>query len=584
MITFKQKIFLSYLLVFLLLATLLYPLTTHLVEHIHQKHVIGSVQTLVRELQKSSSEKELIDQLKARQPYLFFRVTLYDPLKGYIFDSQEEINSFDFDDDSRIAHPEIEKALRTGKAYTVRYSSVFSEQMAYVAIRFSIHEKEYILRAVFPNGQIAALTHDLTSTFVFFVLGLLLVFSLFAWCILHYLTKPVYKILDSIRPFQEGKEEHIPRITITSPVSEFGQLASTLNALSSRVQKQIETLTQEKNEKSAILESLIEGVIAVDASLFVIYLNRMAETFLDIDQHIVGKPFSQIGLPGCEELLKKARQTNQPAFSVLKLGRKTRRFFDLVAVPLGAEEGAILVLQDKTSLHRVIEMGRDFVANASHELKTPITIISGFAETLHDHPELSKEISQEITQKILSNCVRMETLIKNLLTLAALDEGLPDSRLKQSDLIDLVEQAKQMARAVHPHAHIKIEKKGEEPFLLRLDSALFLQAVFNLLDNAAKYSKPPAKITVRLDKREKEYVLEIEDQGIGIPQADLERIFERFYAVDKSHSRMLGGSGLGLSIVEQIIDKHHGTIIVASEIGKGTTFTITLQRQTLSVK
>ncbi|MBS0623836.1 MAG: PAS domain-containing protein [Verrucomicrobia bacterium] len=557
----------------------MYPLTTNLVEHIHQSHLIKRVELLARELQKAPSEAALIELLKKQEALLFFRVTLYNPIKGYFFDSKQEIDSPDFEEESQNTPAEITEALKDGYAYAVRYSLLFSEQMVYVALKFNFQENPYILRAGFPNGQIVALTHDLTGTFLIFVIGLLLLFSLFAWFIFHHLTKPVYAILNSIRPFQEGREEQIPEIIIDNQVSEFGQLASTLNALSNRVQYQIETLTHEKNEKSAILESLVEGVVAVDTSLVVIYMNRMAEIFLDVDQqNVVGKPFSKIGQPHCEELLKRAQIANEPVFSVMKLGRKARRFFDLVAVPSGAEGGAILVLQDKTSLHRVIEMGRDFVANASHELKTPITIISGFAETLHDHPELSAEISHEITQKILSNCVRMETLIRNLLTLATLDEGLPDSRLMQGDLIDIVEQAKQMTRSIHPHAHIAIEEIGDSPFTLRMDSALFLQAIFNLLDNAAKYSKPPADILVRVIKTEEAYLIHVIDHGIGIPEADLDRIFERFYAVDKSHSRMLGGSGLGLSIVEQIIEKHKGKIEVQSEVGEGTTFVISLPR------
>jgi len=263
---------------------------------------------------------------------------------------------------------------------------------------------------------------------------------------------------------------------------------------------------------------------------------------------------------------------------VIKPERKQKRYFDAVAVPRG-KGGAILVLQDKTGLHKVIERGRDFIANASHELKTPITIIRGFAETLHDHPELTREVYGEITDKIVSNCQRMDTLVKNLLTLAAVDEGLPRSRLQECDIYDLAEQAKLTILSVHPDAKITIETKGEEPFYLMADNDLFFQAILNLLDNAVKYSKPPAKVTIRIEKYPSEFLIRVKDNGVGIPAEDLDRIFERFYAVDKSHSRSLGGSGLGLSIVERIVEKHQGKIEVESQLGKGTTFTITLPVQ-----
>jgi two-component system phosphate regulon sensor histidine kinase PhoR len=308
-------------------------------------------------------------------------------------------------------------------------------------------------------------------------------------------------------------------------------------------------------------------------------MNRMAEVFLGIDEkELAGKKFSVANQRPCEDLIKEAQKKGQPVVLVIKPERKQKRYLDAVAVPRG-KGGAILVLQDKTSLHKVIELGRDFIANASHELKTPITIIRGFAETLHDHPELTREVYTEITDKIVSNCQRMDTLVKNLLTLAAVDEGLPRSRLQECDLYNLVEQARLTILSVHPDAKISVETKGEEPFDLMADSDLFFQAILNLLDNAVKYSKRPAEVKVRIEKYPTEFVIRVSDKGVGIPSEDLDRIFERFYAVDKSHSRSLGGSGLGLSIVERIIEKHQGKIDVESKLGKGTTFSITLPIQ-----
>ena len=448
-----------------------------------------------------------------------------------------------------------------------------------MAVRFEYQDEEYVLRTAFPYGQLSKLTHDLSLTILFFGIGMLLLFSLLAWLIIHFLTRPVRQIIQAIKPYQLGQEEHIPLIKLSRPIKskdEFGQLADTLNSLTKRIESQIATLTHEKNEKSAILESLVEGVVAVDREMIVIYMNKTAEIFLSIsEQELVGQNFAIANQPDCEKLLNEAQAKQELAFLFLKPERKQKRYLDVVAVPLG-EKGGILVLQDQTSQHKVIERGKDFIANASHELKTPITIIRGFAETLHDHPELSREINREITEKIVRNCQRMDTLVKNLLTLAAVDEGLPRSRLQECDLFDLTEQAMLTVLAVHPDAQIEIETKGEEPFYLMVDSDLFLQAILNLLDNAVKYSKPPARVNILIEKKPDEFTLKISDKGIGIPQEDLDRIFERFYAVNKSHSRSLGGSGLGLSIMERIVEKHGGKIDVTSVLNEGTTFTITL--------
>lgn len=406
----------------------------------------------------------------------------------------------------------------------------------------------------------------------------LFIFSLMAWGVIDYFSRPISLILNAVKKYHEDKEEVLPEIHLPKgfgPGDELYVLAATLNSLSKRIEHQVSSLRREKNNKVAILESLGEGVVACDKAMTVTYINHMAEVFLGVKrEEILGHSFAVAKQPMVHRLIQEAGAKNESALAVLKIDKKPKRYLDAIAVPRG-KEGAILVLQDKTGLHKVIELGRDFIANASHELKTPITIIRGFAETLHDHPELSHEIYKEITQKIVSNCQRMETLVRNLLTLAAIDEGLPRSRLQECDLFDLVDRAKQTILVIHPAADIVIETVGEVPYVLA-DGDLLLQAILNLLDNAAKYSKPPARVTVFLEKKGEEMEIRVCDQGMGIPQEDLDRIFERFYAVDKSHSRSLGGSGLGLSIVERIVEKHLGTISLESEVGKGSVFTLRL--------
>jgi two-component system, OmpR family, phosphate regulon sensor histidine kinase PhoR len=228
----------------------------------------------------------------------------------------------------------------------------------------------------------------------------------------------------------------------------------------------------------------------------------------------------------------------------------------------------------KEENQHAIEIGRDFIASATHELKTPITILRGFAETLHENPHLPAETYRDITEKMVANCQRMDTLVKNLLTLAALDEELPSSRLKECDLADLAAQSQQAILSLHPEAKIAI--LNDQPWLAAVDPDLFFQALLNLLDNAVKYSKPPASVTISFSREKEGVVIKVADKGMGIPKEDLNRIFERFYAVNKSLSRSLGGSGLGLAIVKRIVEKHHGKISVESQLGKGSTFKITL--------
>lgn len=414
-----------------------------------------------------------------------------------------------------------------------------------------------------------------TWTYFVVCIGLLVFFGIFSHFVVHYMTRPIKEIILSLLSYEKNGGKGPLAISLEAGIKkkdEFGLLAEKLNSLSSQIEKQMASVNHEKNEKEEILESLVEGVIAVDKKQNIVYMNRTAIDFLAVNKEaVIGNSFTLLRNKECCYLIEEVIKNNKSIVSLVRINRKPRKYLDVIAVPR-SEGGAILVLQDKTSLHKIVEQGRDFVANASHELKTPITIIRGFAETLNDNPELTKEITKEITHKIVSNCQRMDTLVRNLLTLAALDEGLPSSRLKECDLFDLAERARLTVLNVHPNAQIKIEEKGN-PTLMG-DNDLLFQAILNLMDNAAKYSKPPAQISVIAEKSDSAVELLIKDQGIGIAHNELERIFERFYAVDKSHSRSLGGSGLGLSIVESIVEKHRGHIEVESIVGEGTTFRI----------
>lgn len=343
-------------------------------------------------------------------------------------------------------------------------------------------------------------------------------------------------------------------------------------------------LMQHEDEKEIVLESLGEGVIAIDAKMCVRYANFVAAKMLGIPRRtLIGKPFPSAVDQPISALLDKCRYLFQTSLEkkciltdsiFLSEGMKT--YFELIVSPKPRYNGSILVLQDKSSHQRVLEMGKDFVANASHELRTPITIIRGFAETLQDLPELPREMVTDITDKIVRNCQRMESLVKNLLTLADL-ENLPESRFQECDLISMAESCRQSVLTVYADASIEIIGSGEV-MMVYADPDILELAILNILDNAAKYSALPAHIRIKIVKEEEGTRIVISDSGIGIPPTDLEHIFERFYTVDKARSRRLGGAGLGLSIVRTIIEKHHGTIAVTSVLGKGTEFSILLPK------
>lgn len=325
-----------------------------------------------------------------------------------------------------------------------------------------------------------------------------------------------------------------------------------------------------------VLEVLLEGIISFNEKMEVTYANFAASQMLLISRKdLVGK-----SLQGPELLVEKSKallvaslKIGSPLTDSVAFEGGKKVYLDLVALPKG--KGACLVLQDKSSQQRVLEIGKDFVANASHELKTPITIIRGFAETLQDMKDLPREIVEDVLEKITRNCKRMDTLVKNLLTLADI-ENIPLSNCHACNIASLVEECKSALLAVYPTASLLIVKEGDP--CAEVEASILELAILNLLDNAAKYSKSPAEIVVRISQKAGNVIVSISDKGAGIPAHDIDHVFERFYTVNKAHSRKLGGAGLGLSLVKKIIEKHEGTIAVASLPGEGTTFTFSVPR------
>jgi signal transduction histidine kinase len=542
--------------------------------------MIERADELIESLKNTPDDYALITQLKNSKHKVFFRVGVYNDKHKVIYDSHAKRRlGPKFTQEYVIDHPEVNEAYLHGVGTFEDYSEISEQKMYYLAKSFQFHGKTYVLRLALPYQHVVDFTENFEIGFLGLATAVLLLFSMMTWFIINHLTNPIQQIINAVRPYQEGELTNLPKIIIKSSNSkdDFGKLGETLNSLSEKIQLQIDSLTKEKNEKVAVLESLVEGVVAVDKDFVVTYVNNMALKFLETTKNeLLNRPFETSNHPKCAELLKLCHEKGEPITEewITKIaGRKV--YLDIIAIPKKGNSGAILVLQDKSSHYRILEMRKDFIANASHELKTPITIIRGFAETLNDFPDLPNETKADITGKIVRNCERMTHLIKDLLTLADI-EHLTESRLIEANLHEIVLNCCAMLHDAHPTAQVDVKLEKETDYHAVVDPQLIELAIINLLENAAKYSNPPAKITVSLGKTEENIKISVSDQGIGISKEDLENVFQRFYTVNKAHSQKMGGAGLGLSLVETIIDKHLGKISVASELGVGTTFTVTL--------
>jgi two-component system phosphate regulon sensor histidine kinase PhoR len=583
MLSFRQKILVTFFLMFLLVIGLLFPFAHRTVKDIAFVAMDDRANDLIERIRNEPDDDDLVTGLKDQKSIIFFRVAVITNEKKVIYDSHvKRVLGDTFDPEYIVNHPEVNMAFEKGAGYSEEYSKILDQEFAYFAKAFNFHGKIYVLRIAFPLKYVEAITKDFEIGVFGSAAFVLLLFSTMTWFIINYLTRPIQQINKAILPFQQGLTNTVPEITLSPKgrTDEFGKLADTLNSLSVRIRGHIDSLMHAKDEKEAILESLVEGVVSIDKNLIIEYANTMAIKLLQTKlRNLQNQPFTPEMQENCYHILKRSLEENMTITEMLEIKKKGEKsYLNVVATPTRDGTGAILVIQDTTEHYKLIEMRKDFIANASHELKTPITIIRGFAEALHDNPDLDKNIAEEITGKIVKNCERMTILIKDLLTITDI-ERIPEARLFDCDLEDLVESCVESVHDAFPHAKIQIQRLGDHELHLLADPNLLDLAITNLLTNAINYSNKPADVKVILGEDSGFLKLSVVDKGLGIPEKDLENIFQRFYQVDKARSKKVGGSGLGLSIVEMIVTKHFGRIEVTSELGIGSTFTMILPSQ-----
>lgn len=335
-------------------------------------------------------------------------------------------------------------------------------------------------------------------------------------------------------------------------------------------------------EKHALLEMVRDGVITMNKGRRITYINERAFRFFSLAP--IFKPnmaFSRLKRSKnrrlweiCSDAIEQAIQTGKESTASLDNFGVAGLYLKINVRMTPGEKDLVVTLQDESDQQKILDMGKEFIANASHELKTPVTIIKGFAETLKDLPEVSEDMFETILEKIIRNCERMEKLVKHLLRITDLEQS-DLSGAKKCNLVMLVEHCFHNLLSVHPDVRIELLTNRDQ-VLVWGSSDLLELAFTNIFKNAVKYSNPPVTVVVRIKVEEESVLLQVIDKGIGIPQKDLDRIFDRFYTVDKARCRKLGGAGLGLSIVKIIIEKHGGKIWATSEERKGSTFHIKL--------
>jgi len=351
--------------------------------------------------------------------------------------------------------------------------------------------------------------------------------------------------------------------------------------IESSQRRQQQTNFDAKAQQQVLFNSMIEGLLLLDRSQKIYLANRAFKNLFGLKIELRGKTILEaLRLHELDELVQRVHAEGQVFDYEFKLPELTERWLRVNAAVIsnsaGEREGMIMVFHDLTRLKQLERTREEFVANVSHELRTPLSLIKGYIETLLDGARNNPEVAERFLRIIERNTNRLDLLIQDLLTISALESGRMKLNLQPVDLHALAEKA---LNDLHGRAENKnVTLVNELPFLPTLADANRLDQVFaNLVDNAIKYGRPNGRVTVSGRKLEDDRLeLFVQDDGPGIPPEALDRVFERFYRVDKARSRDQGGTGLGLSIVKHIVQAHGGEVRVESELGKGATFFFTL--------
>lgn len=406
------------------------------------------------------------------------------------------------------------------------------------------------------------------------ILGFIIVYFLSAWFI-----QPVRKINSVANLILEGFLKK--RVTIQSE-DEVAELGRSFNLMVDQLEKSINQIKVEKQEIFAVLSTMAEQVIAVDLKGKVFLINLAACKLFSVKaEDVLNQPYQEaIRQAKLTELIQNVNLTNQSNFETINLFLPDENIFEVHTLPLksnGACTGVLLVMHDITKIYKLEQIRRDFVANVSHELRTPLTSIQGFAETLLAGALSDKEHSREFVEIIYSQVKRLTHLVNNLLDLTSIESGKRQMQLNPVSVPELLEEIKQILIPLALGKRIQFQFHHAQTLPPILGAREELKQLFlNLLENAIKFNKEGGRVVVTTKEENRYLIIVVKDTGIGIPENEIPRIFERFYRVDKARSREFGGTGLGLSIAKHIVEAHLGEIKVESQLNEGTNFSVIL--------
>lgn len=501
------------------------------------------------------------------------RVTIIDATGRVLGDSSirlDDISSMD----NHLNRPEVQAALKNTVGRSIRYSTTVNTNMMYVAVAM---DQGYVRIAVPLNMmQVAMITVKrsvLLAIFISLALGCVvgLIFS-------RKVSRSVRSLVDAARHISEGD---FSRRVAPEGRDEIGELAVALNELGEDLGAQHESLVQEKNQLLTVLDGMDEGVLVTDQNGVITLFNPALNKMFGLDRSGLGLSVLEgIRNKPLHDLVDRVLKNGKAAAQEIKILVNTHeQSLSIHTAPLRSSDGisgSVSVFYDLTEYRRLENMRKEFVANVSHELKTPLTSIRGYAETLESSQGMTSDKQSRFLNKIVKNATQLQNLIEDLLNLSEIESGRREMELSSVSLADVVADVLADCADAMKDKHINYDVDIPAEWKVKAETAALKQVLTNLIDNARKYTSEGGNIKIWAVRKNLYCEVSVEDSGMGIPESDLAHIFERFYRVDKARSREMGGTGLGLAIVKHLIQAQGGEVGVESQVNKGSRFFFTL--------
>lgn len=523
---------------------------------------------------------ELQNRVRKMAAYMDTRLTIVDQAGNVLADSEQEMLSDVNAMDNYLSRREFVQAARTGEGHSRRTSLRLGAPYLYytVAIKRGLETVGFVRAAhelTAVEDQVTA-AEKLTAYLGF---GVTLIGLVVAYWLTTRLVSPINDLTEAAEGIAAGN--YTRRIPINSR-DELGALARSFERMSKELAYREAELRENVQRHTTVLSGMTEGVLAVDSQQHVLFANAAAGKKLRFNpDNVVGAPLLEVVRSHeLRNLVNQCLENSKPVYgSVSWKSQNQVLALDVRATPLpsGAIPGVVLVLQDVSELKRLEGIRQQFVANVSHELKTPLSSIRAYAETLLNGAIEDKAHARNFLGRIDEQAARLNELILDLLSLARIESGQAVLDLTEVPLQQVVKRCLDFCEGRAKAKDIALVNEiSDKQLAVRGDEESLQHILDNLIDNAVKYTPPGGTITISCSLQDGEARIEVVDTGVGIAAEHHDRLFERFYRVDKARSRELGGTGLGLSIVKHLCQAMGGSVSVSSTLGKGSTFSVRL--------